>query len=236
MSAYPTLVLLHGALQTGASLAPLAAALAPSAQLVSLNLPGHGGSPVPDLLRLQDMVDAVIGDLDRQGIEQAQIFGYSLGGYVGLLLAQQHPSRVKGVYAHATKLAWTPEAAAREVRGLDPDRLLEKAPAVAASLEQLHSPQHWRLLTQRVADLLIVLGDRPAIDATVLSNLQMPVQLSVGDHDRMVSLEETVAAYRVLPQGQLLVIPGSAHPLEPSVQRRLAPELLRFLEWTGAAG
>ncbi|MFB9991104.1 alpha/beta fold hydrolase [Deinococcus oregonensis] len=236
MSAPSPIVLLHGALQTSASLAPLAAALAPSAEVVSLNLPGHGGSPVPDVLRLQDMVDAVMGDLDRRGIEQAQFFGYSLGGYVALLLARQHPSRVKGVYAHATKFAWTPEVAAREVRGLDPDRLLDKAPAFAASLEQLHSPQHWRPLIRRVADLLTLLGGQPDIDGTVLGNLHLPVQVSVGDHDRMVSVEETVSAYRILPQGRLLVLPGSAHPLETGVQERLAPELRAFLQWTGGAG
>ncbi|MDB5045852.1 MAG: alpha/beta hydrolase, partial [Deinococcus sp.] len=91
-------------------------------------------------------------------------------------------------------------------------------------------------LTRRVADLLTALGETPDVDGTVLGGLHLPVQLSVGDHDRMVSREDTVAAYRILPQGRLLVLPGSAHPLESSVQEGLAPQLRAFLHWTGGLG
>lgn len=230
----PTLVLLPGALQARASLAPLASALAPFADVLSLDLSGHGGQAIPDVLHPCEMVAAVVVELNRRTVARAHVFGYSLGGYVGLLLAQAHPERVAGVFAHATKLAWTPEVAAREVRGLDADRMLEKAPAFAAALEQAHAPQDWRLLTRRVADLLTALGESPEVADPVLRALQVPVQLSVGDHDRLVTLEETVGAYRALVQGRLLVLPGVTHPLENTVQERLVSEVHAFLQATAA--
>ncbi|GGO36252.1 alpha/beta fold hydrolase [Deinococcus humi] len=226
----PTLVLLPGALQASASLTPLASALAPFADVLLLDLPGHGGQIIPDVLRSWEIAAAVVTELDRRNVARAHVFGYSLGGYVGLLLARAHPERVAGVFAHATKLAWTPEVAAREVRGLNPDRILEKAPAFAATLQQAHTPQDWQLLTRRVADLLTELGENPAVTDSVLRALKVPVQLSLGDQDRMVSLEETVAAYRALARGRLLVLPGVTHPFEHAVQERLAPEIHAFLQ------
>ncbi|WP_019588824.1 alpha/beta fold hydrolase [Deinococcus apachensis] len=232
MTPKPTLVLLPGALQSATALAPLAAALTPFADVLPLDLPGHGGQPIPDVLRPQEMAEAVVAELDRRKVARAHLFGYSLGGYVGLLLARVHPERVASVFAHATKLAWTPEVAAREVRGLDADRILEKAPAFAATLQQAHAPQDWQRLTRRVADLLTGLGENPDVTDSVLRALKVPVHLSLGDHDRMVSLEETVAAYRALTRGRLLVLPGVTHPFEPQVQERLAPELRAFLQAT----
>ncbi|WP_170928389.1 alpha/beta fold hydrolase [Deinococcus hopiensis] len=233
MTTKHSLVLLPGALQSSALLAPLASALAPFADVLSLDLPGHGGQPIPDTLNAHELAQAVKVELDARNVARTHVFGYSLGGYVGLLLAQAHPDRVAGVFAHATKLSWTPEVASREVRGLDPDRILQKAPAFAATLEQVHAPQDWRLLTRRVADLLTQLGDNPAVTDAVLRGLTVPVQLSVGDHDRMVTVEETVGAYRTLARGRLLVLPDVTHPLEHSVQERLAPEIHTFLQATG---
>ncbi len=230
MTPRPTLVLLPGALQASASLAPLASALAPFAAVLPLDLPGHGGRPIPDVLRPREMAEAVVAELDQRNVRRAHVFGYSLGGYVGLLLADAYPDLVAGVFAHATKLAWTPEVAAREVRGLDVDRMVEKAPTFVTALEQAHAPQDWRLLTRRVADLLTGLGENPEVTDSVLRALKVPVQLSLGDHDRMVTLEEAVGAYRALAQGRLLVLPGVTHPLETTVQTRLASEVRAFLQ------
>ncbi|MFC4427314.1 alpha/beta fold hydrolase [Deinococcus navajonensis] len=229
------LVLLHGALESSRALAPLATALGTSAAVLPLDLQGHGGQPVPEVLRPRAMADAVLKELDRRGIERTCMFGYSLGGYVALLLAQTHPDRVAGVFAHATKIAWTPEVASREARGLNPERILEKAPAFAAALEQAHAPQDWRRLTERVAELLSALGEHPEVTDALLSALTVPVQLSVGDQDRLVSFEETVTAYRALARGRLLVMPGVPHPFGPGVQARLAPEIHAFLKATEAA-
>ena len=86
----PNLVLLHGALGESARLSPLVAQLA-GANLALCDLRGHGRSAAAisgydlrtlahDLLR---PLDAVFGD------EPIAVFGESLGGLVGLSLAQQ---------------------------------------------------------------------------------------------------------------------------------------------------
>ena len=36
----------------------------------------------------------------------------------------------------------------------------------------------------------------------------------LGDRDKMVSLEETVAAFKIFPKGQMAVLPGTPHAVE----------------------
>jgi hypothetical protein len=47
----------------------------------------------------------------------------------------------------------------------------------------------------------------------------------LGDRDTTVSLDETAAAVRALPQGELAVLPRTPHPLEQADAARLAFEL-----------
>lgn len=224
------LVLLHGALFSAASLAPLAAALAPSRDVIALDLPGHGGTPVPDTMSVESLGDAVLAALDARGVTAAHLVGYSLGGYVALDLARRAPDRVRSVLAHATKLAWEPEVATRETRGLDPARVRERAPGFAADLDRWHAPQDWGLLMARVAGLLADLGARPPLGAEAFAAIARPALLSVGDRDKLVTLEETVAAYRALPAGRLAVRPNLGHPLDAAAQAALAPEVLAFVQ------
>jgi pimeloyl-ACP methyl ester carboxylesterase len=71
------------------------APLLPGRRLLIPDLPGHGGSaplPAPSLAAFAD----VLGDvLDAEGIEQADVFGHSLGGVVALRLAARRPERVR---------------------------------------------------------------------------------------------------------------------------------------------
>lgn len=230
------LVLLHGALFSAASLAPLAAALAPSRDVLPLDLPGHGGTPVPDTMSVESLGDAVLAALDARGVAAAHLVGYSLGGYVALDLARRAPDRARSVFAHATKLDWRPEVAARETRGLDPAWVRERAPGFAADLDRWHAPQDWGVLMTRVAELLVELGARPPLGDVAFAGMGLPVLLSVGDRDKLVTLEETVAAYRALPAGRLAVRPGLGHPLDAAAQAALAAEALAFVQLVEAAG
>ena len=72
----------------------------------------------------------------------------------------------------------------------------------------------WRELCVALAGMLSDLGEHRRVDATSLASTPIPVKLVVGDRDTTVSIEETVAAFRALPNGELAVLPGIAHPLE----------------------
>ncbi|HEV7907763.1 MAG TPA: 3-oxoadipate enol-lactonase [Pseudonocardiaceae bacterium] len=64
---------------------------------------GHGGSPVPQgPYDLADLGGDVLALLDRLGVDRVHWVGLSLGGMVGMWLAQNHPQRLGGLVLFCT--------------------------------------------------------------------------------------------------------------------------------------
>jgi len=218
------LLLLHGALGASAQFAALAPLLSGRHRVHVLDFEGHGAAPAGERpARIEHLAGNVLAHLDAAGVERAHLFGYSMGGYVALHLAATQPARVAGVVTLGTKFTWDPAIAAREASRLDPAVLRAKVPRFADALAERHAGAGgWEQVLARTADLLRALGDRPLLDAEVLSTIAQPVRVMVGDRDATVSVEETAAAYRALPAGELAVLPRTPHPLEQVDMARLA--------------
>lgn len=81
----PELVMLHGFAGSLSSLNDLASWLAPYFRLLLIDLPGHGGTPVPDTAINPRELGVSLGELLRNLSGQpAAWFGYSMGGRVAL--------------------------------------------------------------------------------------------------------------------------------------------------------
>lgn len=224
------LLLLHGALGAASAMAPLAQALGEQFQVYVLDFTGHGGKPLPqEPFSMQLFVQDIFLLLEENGISSAHIFGYSMGGYAALCLAQQQPQRVKSIFTLATKFAWSPEAAAKETKLLDPEKIEEKVPAFATTLATRHHPQDWKQVMHKTAQMMLQLGEKPVLIADVLQQIQVPVQLTVGDQDNMVTVEETLWAYRQLPVARLQVLPATRHSLETISVDKLSQEIRQFI-------
>ena len=224
------LILLHGALGDAKQLAPLADRLSPERRVTVLELEGHGTTPCrTDVLRIESFAAAVLREMDARSIARADFFGYSMGGYVALYLAATAAERVGRVATLATKLAWTPEVAARESAMLDPAAIRAKVPRFAAALEARHTALGWERLLTHTAELLHELGARPRVTDELLAAVSHPVRIAVGDRDATVSMDECVAAVRRLANGELEVHPRTAHPFEKAPVDRIARSLLEFL-------
>jgi len=228
------LLLLHGALGAASMLEPLKQALQDTYHVYSLNFTGHGGQALPEEpLTMQLFAQDILDFLEQHQIERTHIFGYSMGGYAALTLALHHPQRLQSIYTLATKFAWSVEAAEKETKLLVPERVEEKVPAFAATLAQRHAPQDWRQLIRHTAGMMHRLGQHPILTADSLPHLQLPVRVAVGDHDNMVTVEETLWAYRLLPQAQLQVWPNTRHPFETLSIQDLAQQIRQFIRQVG---
>ena len=207
--------LLHGALGAAEQFDLLVSRHGAGGKVHRFDFHGHGDATLPaGPLTIESLTSQLVDFVELRGLRGVPCFGYSMGGYVALVAAAGYPGLLGSVTTLATKLAWTPETAAREVAQLDPDRMAAKVPTFAATLEWRHRGAGWRELCAALAGMLRDLGDHPPVDATLLASTTIPVKLMVGDRDATVSIEETVAAFRALPNGQLAVLPGIAHPLE----------------------
>lgn len=208
------LILLHGALGSRTQLAALAEQLTPHYDVHPLDFPGHGGTPATEAFSIAYFARQVQQYCSDKNLHSVTIFGYSMGGYVALYLARQQPHLVTRVITLATKFHWDEATAAREVKMLQPDVIEQKVPQFAQALRERHAPTDWTEVLHQTAAMLQGLGQQNALALEDYKAITCPCLLMLGDRDKMVSLEETVAVYGQLPHGQLAVLPNTPHPLE----------------------
>lgn len=224
------LLILHGALGSEKSLQPLKESLQNDFDVYGFSFQGHGGIELPsDDFTIANFANEVITFLDQNKIDSIAIFGYSMGGYVGLYLAKHFPERIQKLFTLATKLNWTIEGAQKEASMLNPILIKEKVPKYALSLEQLHGNK-WEDLMTKTAQMMLNLGKNPEVKDSDFEHINIPVLLSVGDKDAMVTLEETIHTYRKIKDSQLLVLPRTIHPIEKVDVVELARQIKRFLD------
>lgn len=103
-----SLVLIHGTGSTGmGSWGTVMEALSAQHTVLLPNLPGSGGSPLPDdgALNIDILADQVVATARKAGLESFAVAGASLGAAVAIKVASRHPDRVVALatvagYAH----------------------------------------------------------------------------------------------------------------------------------------
>ena len=69
------------------------AVLDPDRRIVTLDLPGHGGSPVPDSYRFEAVVATIRQAVNEAELEAPVLVGHSLGAVLATGYAAAHPAR-----------------------------------------------------------------------------------------------------------------------------------------------
>lgn len=211
----PHLILLHGALGSKEQFAPVAELLSSNFTIHNLNLAGHGGREIPEgPFTIDLLVEDLLQTMQQQEIRQVSFMGHSLGGYVALKLALQHPERVSRIFTLGTKFDWSPETVRQEVRQLNPAKIEEKVPHFATALKERHAPANWKHVLEKTAELMQHLGDGNALKTEDLPQIQQPVTIGVGALDKLVTRSESEQVAEALPNGKLKVFENFKHPLE----------------------
>jgi pimeloyl-ACP methyl ester carboxylesterase len=92
------LVVLHGAYMTIETMGEIVPSLAETRQVIAVELQGHGHTADIDRpLTYEHMADDVAALLRHLVIEEADVFGYSLGGGVALQVAIRYPEVVRNL-------------------------------------------------------------------------------------------------------------------------------------------
>jgi esterase/lipase len=155
------------------------------------------------------------------------IFGYSMGGYVGLYLAKIYPEKIRKVFTLATKFRWNEEISALEVKMLDAAKIKEKVQMFADELKNRHGT-NWEKVLSKTAEMMTNLGRENTLKTDDYSAIENEVLIGIGDRDKMATIEESIDVYRRLKSGRLLVLPNTPHPLEKVNTERLVYEIKGF--------
>lgn len=187
----PAILLTHGFSSTGAMWAPQRPLLARSYKVVTWDVRGHGRSESPpslDAYSAEHATADMVRLLDHLGIEQAVIGGLSLGGYLSLRFALEHPQRVRalvicdsgpGYRNPEARQAWNDNAEARaklfEEKGLE--SLSTSTPERRQSV-RLHRSVDGLILAARG---LLTQHDGKVMEG--LSTITVPTLIVVGADD-----------------------------------------------------
>jgi pimeloyl-ACP methyl ester carboxylesterase len=237
------LLLLHGGLMSTEGFGPTLTKLSESRRVIGVDLHGHGRTALGN--RKIDPVDIgrdLAEVLQKLGLRQVDVMGYSFGGFVGMQLAAQRPELVRRLV-----LVSAPYAQA----GFFPEMLPQQAALSAAMADGMKdSPMYtsYAAIAPRPEDfprLLDAMGEfmRTPYDWTSsVKQLSMPVMLVYGDSD-MIRPEHIVSFYQLLGGGlkdagwvrehmspnRLAILPDLTH-YEIGAAPILATTVLPFLD------
>lgn len=221
----PVLLLLHGALQSGESLAPLRRALKPYFRLLVPDLRGHGKTDNPDGNltdeRMAADVKAFAEALERPPY---MVCGYSMGGSVALRLAHAYPGLLKACVILGSRHRVDP--AQRSARVLLPENVRQRMPQWAAQLPQKHVHTPWEELARALSRLFQV---SPDFSAEALARISCPVLVVHGERDEMVPVEQARELAAAVPGARLLTLPNAAHT-DLFFRAPAHKEIIRFLD------
>ena len=240
------LVVLPGSFWTIEAMGELVPQLAATRRVIAVELQGHGHTADIDRpLRYEWLADDIAALIRHLGLAQADIFGYSLGGGVGLQTAIRHPEVVR-------KLALASTAFKRD--GWYPEDLAAMAAMSAeafagtsihdAYLQTSPVPEAWPTVVAKVRQLVTSDYDWTAGVAA----LKTPTLTLVGDADGL-RLAHVVEFFGLLgggqadgdlvgmPRASLAVLPATTHvgwapPFHGIITRThlLLPILTEFLD------
>jgi|APTNR8051073442_1049403.scaffolds.fasta_scaffold00001_596 pimeloyl-ACP methyl ester carboxylesterase len=236
-SGFPVLFI-HGFCETHQIWNSFAKVLSKDFRILSIDLPGFGKSELlPQPFTIADVAKKVIHWLRSLHIDSCIVIGHSLGGYVTLAMAEQHPTLFKGFSLfHSTAYGDTEE------RKLSRNKVIEfvtrngVSPFIESFIPPLfydqlnpHIPAVVALASQTKQETLIAyveaMRDRPE-RTRVLEQFNSPVLFIAGDKDGGISPESVKKQSELNPKSILHVLPEVAH-MGMFEKERLTLELTR---------
>lgn len=222
------ILLLHGALGSKEQFAKLEESLSDSFKVYTINFSGHGRRPSHHhSFTVQNFAHEVLDWMNEHYIKTIDIFGYSMGGYVALWLARFYPDRVGKIFTLGTKLKWNEAEAEKELKMLNPEKVVEKVPGYAQSLAQRHGEHEWKSVMGKTALLMKDLAHTHLTEQDFIQ-LNQPVLLGRGELDNMVNAEETDYVHHLIKNSTLKTFTGVEHPIEKVPVALLSAEINRF--------
>lgn len=213
--------------------------LTESFTVVCWELPGHGSTPATGPLGIAEMSDAVAAHLDALGAGRFLHAGVSIGGVIGIDLADRHAERLAGsVVVSAAEKVDAPDFwfdRARAVRANGTESLMD------GSRQRWFAPQTLEQREELVADTLAELGHTDdasyawAAEALAaydgsdrLASIAVPVLAVAGQHDQAVPEQRSQALAKALRYGSFVRISDAAHTSPVEQPEAVAAALLTF--------
>jgi pimeloyl-ACP methyl ester carboxylesterase len=188
------LLVLHGNGGSTKSVYRLLPELVSEYEVIAVDSPCHGQSSCNEkMLSYEFIAQELAAFIDELGYEKVKIWGHSDGGIVGLMLGYSIPQKINRMLISGANTRFDTTAMLPEIVGM------------VNRYEEIPIPE-MRLQVKLMAK------QKPIPDSRI-KDISMPVTLMVGDRDA-VKIGHTLELFKLLPNANLCVLPGTSHFLE----------------------
>ncbi len=206
-------------------------------RVYAIDLLGCGRTDHPDIAyTMQQQADLVHGFLDAVHVPQADVIGWSMGGWVALDFALEHPHSIRRLVLMNSAGLWFQTT-------LTPDIFEPRTVPQLRRLEGLlmAHPRHFPGFFQR--DLLravqrnflvirrsleSMLSEKDELDGR-FGQLGMPVLLVWGAQDSLIPPNVGLRMHHLVPQSVLQFYSGCGHLAPATCAGRIVPKVVGFL-------
>ena len=221
MSKKPVIVLIHGHGVDASIWNPIYDELA-----------AHYSVVKPDLSKQSshETIDAYAEDLfsllQSSHVESCVLIGHSMGGYIVLAFAEQHPEMVSGLVL-LNSSAFADDEAKKQARQKAIDTMKEhgSAPFIQQTVPKMFGESFSKQHAGKVAQYVEQFSDLPPEaliagvkamaarpDRThVLKNATFPVLIIAGQQDQLVPFEKSQELFGLIPNAQTVVLEKAGH-------------------------
>lgn len=223
----PTIMLLHGYLETGEIWESFARKLEAGFRVITMDIPGHGNSGIWGTTHTMDEIaGSVCSVLDAEGIEKVFLAGHSMGGYVAMAFTEIYPERLYGYSLfHSTCFGDSEEKRKNREREISLILCGKKRQIINVNIPKsfadtnLERMEDEVRMAKRIAmnnsdegivALLNGMKDRP--DRTpVLQNTNIPLLLIGGMKDNYIPVDLFDKLAGLAPHAKILRLENSGH-------------------------
>jgi pimeloyl-ACP methyl ester carboxylesterase len=232
------LVLIHGLGARSEDWTPEMPAYAKNGfRVYAIDLLGCGRTDRPDIAyTIGQQAELIQGFLSAVHVQQTDVMGWSMGGWVALEFALHHPERV-------IRLVAMDSAGLKFKTRLSPGILEPNTVPQLARLETVLMARHYHIPGFVQRDLLRTMErHRAVVHRTLesllgeegdfagrLGQLQMPVLLLWGQQDELIPPIVGQQMHDAIPQSVLELYSGCGHMGPATCSDRMAPKVIDFL-------
>jgi len=223
--------------------------IASERRVITFDNRGIGASEGHTPTTVAAMADDAIAIIRALGLEQVDLMGFSLGGFIAQVIAAQQPALVRRIILAGTGAAGgnrvgniTVKLLGDTVHGLltrtDPKRYLfftrtaNGKAAATAYMDRLTERTHDRVnptSPRGVAAQILAIRRWGAQDPMDLGSIEHPVLVANGEDDRMLPTRASFDLAHRLPNASLRIYPDAGHGGVFQHHEQFVQEVLKFL-------
>jgi pimeloyl-ACP methyl ester carboxylesterase len=203
------------------------------------DLVGYGRSDKPQTFSysIRDEAEIVTHFLNTMGVQQADLGGWSMGGWIAQVVAATHPGRIRRlILFDSAGLYALPDWDTRLFTPINLDQLnklnallMPHPPSIpgfiAADILRETKESNW-VVSRAMA---LMLSGHDVTDA-MLPQLRMPVLIEWGAQDQIIPVNQAVKMHRLVPQSDLHTYGGCGHLAPLQCADALGADVVSFLK------